>query len=378
MEFRQRFSAALLLGMSAAGLVWADLPGGGPAEGWTLAQIAQETGAVSGTIATFGSTFGANMQIKFEQLLSALAVTTKQEAVSAQVVSDGARQAGDALAGAVNATQTAERVAQAQLNYSGRTGQGHDVCGTMYKNKTLDRAFNSMPDRAQRMMASLDVAPGRLVPSVSASMQSRLADHRRMFCTQGEADAGLCRKSDLPGGDANAALLFESVPADSLQAEARKAYIEHVLGSPDQRLDAAAGRTPAGQAYMLSKTRKDALLSIPAWSLAMISTANTKLDELDGRSPNELLKLRVGQYFGGAEAQSWSGSLAGQMPRGLIVEAAKMAGLESWMRYKRYEQNQRLESNLAALLIAQSGAMTASLSEQRRRAAADLAASEVR
>jgi hypothetical protein len=85
------------------------------------------------------------------------------------------------------------------------------------------------------------------------------------------------------------------------------------------------------------------------------------MQDYDGRSPNEIMKQRVNQYFGGPSAQNWSGAMARQTEDGLLREALKMGGLEVWMRYRQYEQNQRVEANLAALLLAASDSIRTDL-----------------
>ena len=129
---------------------------------------------------------------------------------------------------------------------------------------------------------------------------------------------------------------------------------------------------------MFEKNRKDSLLSIPAYSLAMIDANNTRSEEFQGKSPNEMMKLRVNQYFGGKEAQQWSSSMAAQTPRGLIVEATKMAGLEVWMRHKQYEQGQRMEANLAALVLSSTQEMQADVDRKHQAVLKQTAAQAVR
>jgi hypothetical protein len=204
-------------------------------------------------------------------------------------------------------------------------------------------------------------------------MQERVARHRDKFCTPSEAAAGLCTVSTLPGGDTNAALLFEPADPGSLKVQARSAYIQHVLGEPDEAIAADAGESPAGEAFLVAKNKKDSLLSVPAYSLAMIDAANMRSEKMAGKSPNEILRLRVNQYFGGKEAEQWSGALARQQPRGLLVEAVKMSGLEVWIHHKQYEQNQRLEANLAALVLATGERMTASLEQQHQKVVSEVA-----
>lgn len=378
MKFKHKLVAAAVLSVSFGGVSYASLYGFGPAEAWTIAQIAAQTAEVSANIAAFGSTFAANSQTKFELLISAVAVATKQEALSANIVVDGTKQASEQLVNAVRAQRQADQVSKAYLDYNPATGQGYDPCGTNAKNKTLDVAFTTMYTDAAAAVGMTDVAPGRLVDSQASAMQARLDNHRSKFCTASEADAGLCSVSQLPGGDTNAALLFESVPAGSLQSDARLAYMSHVLGAPDEKLEKSAGGTPAGENYLVTKNRKDALLSVPAYSLAMIDAANKQSAKFGNKSPNEVLKLRVNQYFGGKEAEQWAGSLARQTPRGLIVEATKMAGLETWIHHKQYEQNQRLEANLAALVLASSDKMSGPLESQYQKVLKDAAAMTVK
>lgn len=346
--------AALAVALGVAPGAQAALYGGGPAENWTIQEIAKETAEVSGNIASFGVSFATQMQLKFEQIISAIAVATSQEALSGSVVADGTREAASQLVNAVRAQRTSDQTAKAYLAFNPATGQGYDPCGTMAKNKTLAQAFTSLADQARATLGQLDVGPGRVFTTgAGASPQmARLSEHQKKFCTPEEAKAGLCTASELPGGDVNAALLFEPASADSLAAQARQAYIQNVVGDPivmpqTVKKAGSAVREP----LMVATARQSSMMSIPAYSLSMIDAANTQSAEYGGKSPNEVLALRVNQYFGGAEAKEWSGSMARQSTRGLLVEHAKMAGLQAWVRQRQYEQGERIEANLAALLV---------------------------
>ena len=377
MNFRLKLVSIVVGSTMLSGVSYGALYGFGPAEMWTAAQITALTTSVGTNITTFGTTFGNQMTIKFEQIISAVAVATKQEALSANVVADNSRQTSEQLVNAIRAQQQNSAVAKAYLDFNAATGQGFDPCGTVVKNKSMDIAFTSMAAKAKAAVGELDASPGRLVPSTGKAMQQRLQEHRSKFCTAAEADAGLCTLSTLPGGDTNAALLFEAADADSLTTEARTAYIQHVIGPPDEALAKAAGATPAGETYMVHKNRKDSMLSVPAYSLSMINAANTRSKEFGGKSPNEVLKLRVNQYFGGKEAEQWSGSLARQTQRGLLVEAAKMGGLEVWIHQQQYEQNQRLLANLATLVVASSDVLGAPLEARYQKVLSETAAQSV-
>lgn len=380
MDLLKNFSprAAVLATCFVTGSAGAALYGFGPAESWTIAQITALSSTVSTRIATFGATFNANMALKFEQVISAIAVATKQEALGGSIVSDASRDSAAQLVNAVRAQRTSDQVATAMLDFNPATGQGHEPCLTTARNRTLDAAFDSLGRTARASVAALDIAPGRMAASAGAAMSQRLSTHREKFCTQAEENAGLCKVSALPGGDTNASLMFEPTDPGSLQQQAQRAFSQHVLGAPDEMIAKDAGQTPAGQQYMMAKNRKDALLSIPAYSLSMVQAANTRSGELGNKSPNEVLKLRVNQYFGGKEAKDWSKTLTAQSERGLMVEAAKLGGLEVWLRHKQYLQNQRLEMNLAALALAASDEAKANVNARYDRMMRDTAASSIK
>ena len=369
---------AVVGGLLVSGVAYGALYGGGPAETWTIGMISALTGAVVAQLAAFQALFMAQSQLRFEQLISAVAVATKQEGVSANQVVDATRNAGQTLVNAVRAQRINDATIKAYLDYSPTTGQGYDACGTIVRNRTLDKAFDDVPGLARQTVAQLDAAPGATVDSRVGAMANRLNMHRTKFCTPAEASAGLCSVGSVPGGDTNAGLLFTGVDIESDEALARKAFIQNVIGAPDERISSDAGKSPAGQAYLFEKYRKDSLLSIPAYSLAMIDANNTRTEAYGGKSPNEMMKLRVNQYFGGKEAQQWSSSMAAQTTRGLIVEATKMAGLEVWMRHKQYEQGQRLEANLAALVLGSTDEMQADVDRKHQAVLKQTAAQAVK
>nr|WP_253341023.1 hypothetical protein [Neisseria sp. HSC-16F19] len=327
----------------------AALYGFGPAEAWTGAQLTQQAAEVSGNIISWGEGFATQMENHFEQTISAIAVATKQESVAANLIASNNVKASQQLVNAVAAQQKSDKIAEVVANYSPSTGQGHKTCTVIQKNKSLDKAFESSHVAAQLYVGQLDNAPGRLVDSSIDAMNQRYKNHLADFCTDAEAAAGLCQKSKLPGGDTNAALLFAPAKPGSLEDKAQLAYIQNVLGPPDSKVSKAAGSSAAGQDYFLAKARKDVMLSIPAYSLARIKAANTVTDA--GMSPNQMLEKRTNDYFGSDEAKEWSKTLAVQAPRGLMVETLKVGGLQTWLDFQQLQQTQRINANLAALLI---------------------------
>jgi hypothetical protein len=346
---------ALMMGLAAVGTstAYAAMYGGGPAEAWVNAQIATETGKVSAALSSFGSSFGTALTKQFEQIISAVAVATKQEALAGNTIETAGMQSGQQLVNAVASQRETAQVTKAYLDYSPQMGQGYDPCGTEAKQQTLDQYFDSLPAAAQARMTGFDTNPGHLVASTAQAMQQRLDNHRQNYCTAAEAQAGLCTLSQVPGGDTDASLLFQSEAPGSLQDKARDAYIQHVMGDPPASIPSGMGQTPQGQDYLAAVNREQALLSIPQYSLARIEAENTQSAAYGNKSANDVLTLRVNQYFGGQEAEQWSSALAAQSARGLLVEAAKMGGLEVWIHHQQFEQNQRLEAEFAALVLAE-------------------------
>jgi hypothetical protein len=373
---KNKKSRMALLAIFFSGSAVAALYGGGPAELWTFMQIQLLQENNISKIEDFTSEFSEALNSAFSDITSAIAVATKQEALDATTISDAQRIASQQLVSAIQAQQIAATVAEVVANYDPAMGQGFDPCGTLAKNRTLDQAFTGIDAVAVNRTAQLDNGAGRLTASADA-MGDRVREHRSKFCTSAEAKAGLCTESRLPAGDANAELFFRSAAPNSLETQARRAYIQNLLGDPDKKLNKDAGRSASGQHYFLAKTQKDSLQSIAAYSLSSIDAANTQVPSLDNQSPNDILTLRVNAYFGGDEAKDWAGTLASQTERGLLIEYAKMSGLGAWIHHNQYKQNERILLNLAGLVAANSATDKAQADEIYQRAVRQYAKGEM-
>ena len=304
------------------------------------------------TLTGFSTSFATQLSYSYERTIELIKVATAQEAASAWDITDAIVKSGQTLAAAVQQQELADDIVLAAADVHPETGQGYNSCSTLDRVKTMDLSFDVATRQAQQGVQEAEHGPGRMVQSRIAVMKNRVRNHLENFCSSAEAEAGLCKLSDEPGGDVNAALLFDAADPDSLKASARKAYIAHVMGTPDEKVSRAAGSSAAGEQFFMDKNRKDSLMSVPAYSLAVIDESNTRRPEFNDLSANELMKKRVDQYFGGEEAAAWSSSMAKQRMRGLLVEANRLASLENWMLHKVYQRTQRMEANLAALAIA--------------------------
>ena len=343
------FGALSLLFLGQAAV--AALPAGGPAEAWTGTQIATQSGIIVGNIGSFTAGYSLQMKLNHEMIMSALQIATKQESVSQHQVADSTRKAYQMQAEAELAQQKTRDIIKANIDYNPVTGQGHKACLVMQQNSTVERKFDDINENARVLITKLDNAPTNLVQDVNAAIDARLKEHNDLFCTEAEAKAGICTLGKIPGADTNAATLTSAAKRGSTEEKAQIAYIQNVLGTPDPALPKSAGGTSAGQEYLYTKNKKDALMALPAYSLAAIKEANT-IDDSTGKTPNQLLTERVNSYFGGKEAIEWAGTLSRSAPRGLLVESLKVGGIQTWLNFQELQQAQRINGNLAALLIA--------------------------
>jgi hypothetical protein len=345
----------LTTGISVAGIgiASAALMPSGIAEGWTLTAITALSTASISAISAFGSAFSTSMQTNFERMISAIAVATKQEAISSNQIGEGLQKSSQVLVTAIKSQKQAEDVTTTTFDYSPATGQGFEPCQTNQRNHTLNLAFSNTDKNLAQEIATTDMdnRPGFVVESVNTSMGKRLEKHYKMFCTDSEAKQGLCSSSKLSGADVNAAFLFEASTRDSDKDIARQAYIQHILGKPDAPIIGDNKHSAQAKAQFSQKIQKDALLSVPLYSLQAIRMSNLQQGDYHNYSPNQLLKSRVNQYFGGEEANRWAANLATQTQRGLLVETLKVHGLEVWLHQRQYQQNQRIEANLATLIL---------------------------
>ena len=289
-----------------------------------------------------------------QEITKALSVTTKQEQVVGEEITDSLVRNAQSYMSAVQAIDQNNKTKEIAFKF-GPLGQGFKACTVVAQNKELAKTPQIVNQSGASMVSNTGNQPGSLSHDSTSDRNARIQEHREKFCTVTEAQTGVCKLSDLPGGDTNAALLFQSVYPDSKEAEARVAIRRNILGEKDLAIPVAGGRTPQGQEYLLALNHKASMLAFPAYSLAIIEAQNLKqfADEKgDLKSANDILEKTVARYYGGQEALEWQKSMVAQEPRGLLVEAARIEGLEVWMDQQSYEQSLRMEGLLATLVLA--------------------------
>lgn len=332
------------------------------------AQVAQNT---TQKIGQMSEQINGALATQTSALANAVRGAVAQEAVSATQIATADRNARVVQSEAKNATEVAQRSLDIKLKYGPQTGQGYAACKTYTENKQLDTAIVNATLATEDKVNTVDNAPGKLAPSVEAYTSMRNENHMKDFCTQEEFDKEMCDEvSNTPGLDSNASVLFSSASPGSKMAAAKTAFRENVLGKPDIAIPANAGQTAQGQAYLYNSIRKTALTAFPAYSLAYLESMSEKRPDLkdskgNPMSPDEVLFATVSRYYGSDEAKEWNKSMVDQVPRGLLVELAKIEGLNLWLSNQRYKQNSRIEGVIGSMTIATALPMEEQLSRQR-------------
>ncbi|MBR5950629.1 MAG: hypothetical protein IKZ87_04270 [Actinomycetaceae bacterium] len=301
-------------------------------------------------IIAIASTTIMALQMYTEQQLSVIKLNVKAEGLEAQVFAQAQADTAEAMANAYAATRKQENTIESFLKFNPVTGQGFRPCQQLAQARVMQDGVNSMLTNAEKDADQRPNAPGQLTNQANYD-KNTLEEHYKYFCTEDDKKNDLCQTvSELPNGDMQSALLHDRIDTD-LKKLATSKYIEYVIGRPTGAIRKdAAGSVELDTLYNL-KNSSDSFLSIASHTLGMIRSANLVQDELGGKSPNELISERVGTYFGGEDSLEWTKTMAVQNPRGLILEAVKMEGLSTWLRYQQYKQMQNMELNLAALLF---------------------------
>lgn len=318
----------------------------------------QLTANTNAKIATLSQQINGSLATQTSALANALRGAVAQEAVSATQIATADRNARIVQSEAKNASEVAEKLLNIKLNYGPQTGQGYAACKVLAENQQTDSAVDNASLNTNDKVQVSDNSAGRLAHSSEDYSKLRNERHYDNFCTKEEYDANLCDEvSDTPGLDSNVGVLFTSALPGTKVAVAKAAVRENIIGKPDIAIPANMGQTAPGQAYLYNSNRKAALTAFPAYSLAHAESMSEKREDLkdskgNPMSPNDLIFATVSRYYGSDEAKEWAKSMADQVPRGLLVELAKMEGVNAWFTHQGYETNNRIIGVLGAMTVA--------------------------
>lgn len=327
-------------------------------EAWVYPAFAWSATTITSTITALDAALSAQLWFQSERLISAVAILTKQKAVSANQISDGLRNTNQNIAVSLNALAQAERVKKARFEYGGDFGQGYSPCYVFQGRLGISRAesdLNGMAAAAVR--TDVQAAPGRFANPVLAQKEM-LEQHNALFCTKDQADSGLCAaEGSLPGASLSVATLFKPTANEEDLTKAKSAFINNLSGLPDGEVPQGAGSSEVAASYQQAKMQKDAVRSSALASLKQIQLETTSgQDGEHGHGDLPLSKqyeTEVKRYAGNTpEYQTWARVMAAQNDRGAMVELLKIKALDLSLQERQYRQWERMEALLASAVAA--------------------------
>ena len=324
-------------------------------EQWVSPSFLAATQSVKAAMTAVDVELSALLKTNNERLVSAIAVMTKQKALSANQTSDSIKNASQQTAEGLNILAQVKRVKEARLQYGGEFGQGFSPCVVSEKRYTT-YIQSSQNDQILRETINNEVyaAPGKYSETAVKAKQQLLEDHQN-YCTQSQVDSGLCKSvGKKPGMDLNAATLFTLSDSDGDTYKAKVAFVNNIVGAADPMIPKSQAKTPAAQNYVLMKSQNDALISPAITTLKSIQLDFSGANSVEGGKGTPVAKQfqdEVKRYAGNSpEHTQWSKVLSAQTERGLLVEQLKMKALDLSLSGKKYREYERMEAQLASLV----------------------------
>lgn len=281
-----------------------------------------------------------------EAIADAVFVLSNQKAVATTQINDALKINTQIQANAIQAINQTKRYQEVIKDY-GKQGLGHDICNVSVKRDEIKEATVATQEAIEGMVRTEITARAGKYADKKKAMATRLALHNKYYCTDGQADAGLCSGAgERAGKSLSASTLFE--PADYLSAEYndKSAFINNMVGLPDDPVPLSQATTLAGQSYSDLKRRKDAIKSTAMASLKSIQASwsampnhesnhapskaaeagvTTEKEQLDKNAP----KTETASVAGAAKKGMVSSLASGFAPSGSKVTAPTTPSAES-------------------------------------------------
>lgn len=288
---------------------------------------------------------------------SAIRVLAKQIEISGE--KQAATEIAVKQAAAIYAVEMSDRkaVLETTMEYNAATGQGFDPCGEQTRSQNiavaLGEASTNMPDR---VMGEIDAAPGRLVSNQADVVAKRLVESKTLYCTADQAKAGICSQAgSLAGMDVDAGHFFTTYQIGTPEAKAKSALVNNLYGIPHTAPDKSAANSPAANAFFESKRTEDGYRSVSQASMKMLQSWTESRP--GGNSVIGAIAAKIGTYSGGDNYRDWEKKKTSESEHGLLVELAKMRAFELYIRNLEYQQLERQEANIAAVLALRARSM---------------------
>lgn len=322
---------------------------------WQAAvQAAQQ--AINAAIKSSGNLISEQRAQGSKQIQSALGSLARQIKASADQQANTTIKSQQASADYASLVSDRGMIFRTAMQYDAVSGQGADPCGDVRRNLTVSAALaEAQGDLPARILREVDAAPGRLVTNSSAVVADRVSMSRGKYCTAQEQAQGLCSSVGAQAGlDTDSANFFTSAAAGSEQSKAKNALLNHIYGVPAQLPPEIVQGTPSATAFFEAKRASDAFTSVSLTSAKAVQALTESRDGMP--SALDAVREKVNVYSGGAGFENWVKRVSAQSEHGLLIDYAKMRAFELWMANLEYQSMERMEANLAALLLAREDA----------------------
>lgn len=310
---------------------------------------AEET--VSAAIEGMVQTVSTQRMVNLGRIQSAIKVLTKQVELTNEKISVTDTTAKQAAANFAGEVQTRKNVFLTMMEYNPATGQGYDPCGELKKTQEIAIALGEANSNMQgKVLAEIDTAPGKISRDPGATVLRRITDAKGKYCTPDEVKSGFCATAGtLAGKDVDAAHFFTTAATGSDAIKAKNDMLNHMYGVPYKAPAANMAKSQGAASFWEAKRNEDAYRSISQASMKAIQSW-TEINDGTGDSVLGAIAKKVATYAGGENYQAWEVSKTSQSEHGLLVDYAKMNALDLWMMNLEYQQAERMEANLAAML----------------------------
>lgn len=269
-------------------------------------------------------------------------------------------------------------------------GGGYNPCLILEKRADIVRVQSEKNNITQRSIAKEITARSGRYSDRNKAIAERLTIHDSLYCTEDQVNSGLCQATGRRAGrSTDFAVLFENVKGGSDSYKDKSAFINNIVGLPDDPVDADRAQTTLGQSYMDNKRRLDSIKSTAISSLKSIqdyysTSAGEKNDgahvhesinssesdiakniskikgyaeskDHDQSKDTLILKIKddVGRYYGGEEYEDWSKSVVALNERGVLQELVKQEALRLYLQSLQYDELHQMEAGLATLTAAE-------------------------
>ena len=205
-----------------------------------------------------------------DNITAAVFVLANQKALGTTQVNTALKSNTQVQAAAMQSINQSKRYQKVIKDY-GAQGLGYDICRVSENREDIQEATIATQAAIGDMVKGEITARAGKYGDKEAAMATRLALHNKYYCTEGQAQAGLCQAAgERSGKSLSASTLF--VEADYLSAEYndKSALINNMVGLPDNPVATNQASTAVGQSYADLKRRKDALKSTAMTSLKSI------------------------------------------------------------------------------------------------------------